>query len=153
MPLVPHVYCSIVLIDSPYCVVHPTHAHILSRCYRTAPQYMSCRYGNILPHSKKSTRHFAGDSCARAEQLHGDQPGGERELAARVKQQGRSTHVKLNAALPGQRAASDWPHTPRDLSEKEQYKCARPTCTALPACMRHRAPTAVQARLGTAAAF
>ena len=49
-------------------------------------------------------------------------PGGERELAARVKKQGRSANVKLgNEALGIYQPP--WPGTPRDLSEKEQHEC------------------------------
>lgn len=58
-------------------------------------------------------------------------PGGEAEIAARVKHEGRSARLDLgngnNFYVPS------YPGTPRDLSEKERPQCA-PASPSLPTC-------------------
>jgi hypothetical protein len=66
-------------------------------------------------------------SCTGA--LPGRVPGGERAIAARVKQEGRNAKISLGNH-EGFYVPS-WPATPRDLSEKESYSCVlSASCTA-----------------------
>jgi hypothetical protein len=67
--------------------------------------------------------HACAGAGSRAVALHGDTPGGERALAARVKRQGRSANVRLGDEAAGV-YRPPWPGTPRDLSEKERPACA-----------------------------
>jgi hypothetical protein len=117
------------------CVL--SHRHFL--CY-LGHGYAHCTHMYItfkldheqLPRSSTGPL-AAGVTLAGA--LPGNEPGGERQIAARVKQQGQRASVKLGNEHVGFGVPS-WPGTPRDLSEKERNPCASHTCpcTALAVC-------------------
>lgn len=67
---------------------------------------------------------LAAGQTTTAGALPGNQPGGEREIAARVKHEGRSANVKLGKTQANFTDEQTWPGTPRDLEEKERYPCA-----------------------------
>ena len=77
--------------------------------------------GELHRSERASSWHVHVGAPTTAGALPGIEPGGEREIAARVKRAGRSANVKLGSENKAFAQQSSWPGTPRDLPEKERH--------------------------------